>query len=493
VRSRISSSGRSIVIDARRRSVRLGKAHVKVNPGELGERSDTVFVSLRVVSKLLGVDAVYDEAGAIVELRGVESLPIAAAARRLAIKEARAAAMKTPSVVPHTMSRGGVALEYDLSVGSQVGNQLSRSAAIEASGVVAVATSIAGGVASGRVVRGVATTLDDVSWTRSWATSRLLSELRVGDVNIDGPRSELVRGIAITNAPLAFDQVATRLSFGGSVPDGWQVEALRGETLLDESIARRGGYDLRVPVQRGTTVVDVVATSPEGEQRLFQRSLHTAPMFVAPGRLEYRAAAGACAGRFLDRTCRGAANADLRYGLAPGWTVRGGVDLRSRDGASSSAPQPYAGLGGVIARALVREGTYAPNVGSSKATAAVAARFEPSPALSIGADYSGSEVVARAMVADSETTLPDDLPLTIEYARGTRRSAWVRYVPSFWSRRVAIDASASAYTVALIQSVSQRVAMPIHLPSVQVMPFWRGDMNGSATLSTRRDARTSVL
>jgi hypothetical protein len=99
---------------------------------------------------------------------------------------------------------------------------------------------------------------------------------------------------------------------------------------------------------------------------------------VIPGRrLEYGLAVGGC----RTTECQANANLDLRYGLTPRWTVRGGVDQFWRD----SLPglfHPYVGVGGTLGSAW---GVEVEAV--AKAVVRGALRYEPSQDLRLSTEY----------------------------------------------------------------------------------------------------------
>ena len=135
----------------------------------------------------------------------------------------------------------------------------------------------------------------------------------------------------------------------GFLGNQWEVEAYRAGGLVAVDTAdATGRFDIVFPIAYGDNPVEFFAYGPHGEERRFGQSYRVVYDLVPRHTLEYGVSAGRCPQRI---TCSTSVNADLRYGLSPKWTARGGYDYISRD-SSSDLAHPYARLTGLFTNAL---------------------------------------------------------------------------------------------------------------------------------------------
>jgi hypothetical protein len=218
----------------------------------------------------------------------------------------------------------------------------------------------------------------DASWAGVWRKSRYLTQLRLGDGLSTGPRPRSVRGFSLSNAPFLRSSMFGDIGFQGALGPGWEIEAYRGGRLIAlDSADAMGRFSMDLPVEYGENAMDFVAYGPFGEIRRFNQNYRVSTDVIPGRRLEYGLAVGGC----RTTECQANANLDLRYGLTPRWTVRGGVDQFWRD----SLPglfHPYVGVGGTLGSAW---GVEVEAV--AKAVVRGALRYEPSQDLRLSTEY----------------------------------------------------------------------------------------------------------
>ena len=191
-----------------------------------------------------------------------------------------------------------------------------------------------------------------------------------------GPRA--VRGFAISNVPFLRPALFGDIPFQGGLGPGWQIEAYRGGRLLAiDSADGLGRFSLDVPVEYGENPVDFVAYGPFGEVRQFNQTYRVVSDVIPARRLEYGVSLGGC----RSATCRANGNLDVRYGLSPRWTVRGGMDQFWRD-TLPALSHPYVGVAGAIGNAWALEFE-----GVAAAVVRGAARYEPSQNIRISTEF----------------------------------------------------------------------------------------------------------
>jgi hypothetical protein len=177
----------------------------------------------------------------------------------------------------------------------------------------------------------------NASYHRVFPHSPYLRQVQVGDVVAEGLRAHSLRGVVLTNAPFARDPEFGELLFSPRLPEGWEYELYQGGQLLGFSTA--GGEAVPVPLQYGSTPVQVRLLGPAGE-RVESSVVYLVPTVQLPaGRFQYSAGGGVCPR--LER-CEGIGVLDLRYGVTDRLTILAGAEGES-DSVAAEA-RPYAGM-----------------------------------------------------------------------------------------------------------------------------------------------------
>ncbi len=450
----------TFVVDAGTRAARVGERQLVVGDGDLEMVGGEVYVSLRLLTDLFGVSARIDRESAAVFFHNPEALPIA---RRLEREAARSIQVGGGGeVAADQIHRGaqdgrpGLVAAYEVRTSSLRGAPTSYD--------VGVASGLAGGSA---VLRTQGSTGGspriDATWSRAWPSRRWLTQLRLGDGLMSGPRPETSRGFSISNRPINRAILVEDLPFAGVLPPDWSIEAYRAGHLVGfDSVDASGRYSLTLPVQYGENPVDFVAYGPFGEVRSFNRTFRALPSMVPAGIWEYGISAGAC----RTTRCDAAANLDLRHGLSRRWTVRAGLD-QLWGGDHGALSHPYAGVVGTPTNAL---GVELEGVANLLYRAGL--RFEPSTRLRLTADY----------VSYADSSASPFLP------PGTRAqwSLYGRLMPSRRLGAVVLEAQATRTLTTMGARDQARAEAALQLPNMLVRPYVRGERTNSVSGSVAR-------
>jgi hypothetical protein len=180
------------------------------------------------------------------------------------------------------------------------------------------------------------------AWSKSYAESHGIRQLRIGDVQSSGLRSRLMTGAVVTNAPFIRSSEFDVEHLVNNVPAGWEAELYGGGRLLAYSDADAVGA-FRVPLQLGygQNPYELVLYGPGGQTVRKTRTIRVPFSRLPTGRLEYSVAAGRC--RF--DPCDALLGADARYGLSNRVTLQGGWDAFF-DHQLGNLWQPYAVVSG---------------------------------------------------------------------------------------------------------------------------------------------------
>jgi hypothetical protein len=210
------------------------------------------------------------------------------------------------------------------------------------------------------------------SWERAWPDRESIRQVRVGDVQSNGRRAQLVRGAVVTNAPFARSSEFDVEQIIGSLPVGWEVELYdRGRLLGYGEVDALGTFQLPLDVRYGQNPFELVMYGPSGEVMSQRRTVRVPFSRLPGGRFEYAAAVGSC--RY--EPCNALVSADGRYGLTKRITIQGGVDAFAlKDG--GALWQPYVLASGAVLRSLSLTGEAVLN-GHVRGTV----EFEPNPDL----------------------------------------------------------------------------------------------------------------
>lgn len=370
---------RQVTLDPSRWEIRNGDRAVPLTPADRVVKLDEQYLSTRVLSQLLHVTFAVDWNDLSVTLLDADSLPVG---RRVTRERAHALFRGAEREGGPDLALGadrtrwdGMVLDYSILAPSQ--NLLGTGAYSAGLGLNLLGGSLEGRVASAGPLRDGGVRVD-ASWAGVWRKSRYVTQLRLGDGLSTGPRPRSVRGFSLSNAPFLRSSRFGAIGFQGALGPGWEIEAYRGGRMIAlDSADGLGRFSLDLPVEYGENAVNFVAYGPFGEVRRFNQNYRVSTDVIPGRKVEYGLAVGGC----RSAECRANANLDLRYGLSPRWTVRGGVDQFWRD----SLPglfHPYLGVGGTIGNAWAVEVE-----GVAAAVVRGALRYEPSQDLRLSTEY----------------------------------------------------------------------------------------------------------
>lgn len=216
------------------------------------------------------------------------------------------------------------------------------------------------------------------SWERAWPDRQWIRQVRVGDVQSNGRRAQLVRGAVVTNAPFIRSSEFDVERIVGRLPAGWDVELYdRGRLIGYGEVDPLGSFAIPLGVRYGQNPYELVMYGPAGEVVRETRTVRVPFSRLPDGRFEYAVALGQC--RY--QPCDGLVSADARYGLSSRVTLQGGWDLYAREG-GGTLWQPYAVASAAVLRSLLVTGEAVAN-GHLRG----AVEYEPSPDLRVTAGH----------------------------------------------------------------------------------------------------------
>jgi len=190
------------------------------------------------------------------------------------------------------------------------------------------------------------------SWERAWPEQEWIGQVRVGDVQTNGRRAQLVRGAVVTNAPFIRSSEFDVQQIAGRLPAGWEVELYDGGRLLGYGeVNQLGTFNVPLSVRYGQNPFELVAYGPNGEVVRQARTVRVPYSRLPGGHFEYAAALGQC----HYNPCDAAFSADARYGLTGRVTLQGGWDLYAPT-SGGTLWQPYAVASAAVLRALTVTG-----------------------------------------------------------------------------------------------------------------------------------------
>jgi hypothetical protein len=368
----VEPGNRHLIIDVRSDSMHFGDHRVRIEPEFIRFDASELYVGSERLGDLLGVQLAVDWSDLSATVVNPDSLPITLRLRREASREA--------------YDRGPSDARADVTLGLQ---HPSWDGAVLDYSLLAPSTDLAKGTTYGfglgaDVGGGSFEMVSQnervaASWTGVWRDRPWVKQLRLGDVASTGARGRALRGIAITNAPYVRPSLVGSLRYAGALDPGWSVEAYRGGELVGfDSATSTGAFVIDLPVRYGENPVDFVAYGPFGQVRQFNRTYRVLAEVLPAGQFEYGLSGGRCPAPAF---CRGTANLDLRYGVAPRWTVQGGLDRFWRDSLPDRT-HPYAALAGNPTNSWGVESELI-----AGALARGALRYEPSINLHVEAEY----------------------------------------------------------------------------------------------------------
>ncbi|HEY4303336.1 MAG TPA: hypothetical protein VGM82_02620 [Gemmatimonadaceae bacterium] len=498
------TSTESFEADASSHEIRHGKQRWHMSGNGLIATNEGLVATTETISRIVAVEVLYDRSNAVVQLRNTERLPVA---RRVARGEARAALRRSAKAdadaaslpvnwlrvaAPHAVPT--LSLDYDANITRQTFSTpgIPENTAWTFNGGVTAAAPIANGQLLGRInAAGSNLSLSDLTWRRVWPEATRLTALDIGEVASRGAESRVVQGVGISNATVHQAAITEFAPMRGALPAGWGMEAWSMGKLIDATDDAGGRYDMQIPLSSGAAAVDFVAIDPSGEEHAFQRSFSPTPWFVQPKGVEYSLIAGACGrGAFATAVdvrdangvhstpCDWASSGDVRYGLHPGWVLRGGFDAANYSGASRSiVTTPYIGLAGLPTRQLSLEAIVAPyRAAGGAALTNFSAHFQPTPSISLASEYQKSDIVT--LLSQDYTGVIDAgtgslAPTALE--RASHRSTTLQISPRSWDNRYALEASESSQWWNGTMHAAYRAAVAVHQQGYDVRPYVRAD------------------
>ena len=442
----------AVRLDPMRPEVRRPGGAVTLTPADRVLKPDEQYLSTRVLGELLDVSFTVSWSELSVTLLDADSLPIG---RRIARERAHALFRTGGREGGPDLALGmertrwdGLVLDYSILAPSQ---DLFGSGAYSAGlGLNLLGGALEAQVANEGPPRGGDVRVDG-SWTGVWRTSRYLTQLRLGDGLSTGPRPRSVRGASLSNAPFFRRSLFGSIGFQGALGPGWQIEAYRGGRMIAlDSADALGRFSLDLPVEYGENAMDFVAYGPFGEVRRFNQSYRVTEAAIPQNRVEYGLAVGGC--RTSD--CSANANLDLRYGITPRWTVRGGMDRFWRDSLPGLS-HAYLGLSGTLGNAWAVEVE-----GVAAAVLRGALRYEPSQDLRVGTEYHDFAVGTVA-------------PLLTPAGRRTQWTTDLLARPFPGRDHVYLESTLDRITAASGITTSGRVGLSLYASRVQLAPAVR--------------------
>lgn len=216
------------------------------------------------------------------------------------------------------------------------------------------------------------------SWERAWPDNGWLRQVRVGDVQSNGRRAQILRGGVVTNAPFIRSSEFDVEQIVGSLPVGWEVELYDGGRLIGYGdVDQLGQFRVPLEVRYGQNPFELVLYGPAGEVMTQRRTVRVPFSRLPDGQFEYALAAGQC--RYAP--CDAMWSTDLRYGISRRVTVQAGWDLYGKR-TGGILWQPYA-----VASAGVLRGVNVTGEAVFNGLIRGTVEYEPSPDLRVSASH----------------------------------------------------------------------------------------------------------
>ena len=316
----------------------LGAARLRYDSIDIAWWDGDLFVATHLLDTLLGTRTNVGWASLTATIGQTGTLPVVARGRRERRRELIWTRRPDPTVLDMTLQRRLI----DGAVASWNVTALKQGPFEQLQLDLGLGGDVLGGSAELRPLLYTADGASDAdlrwSWSRVWTDSKLLSQLRLGDVPSGGLHSRLITGVTATNAPYLRSSTFDVEHLVHDVPAGWEAELYEGGRLLAYSDEDAVGA-FRVPLQLGygQNPYELVLYGPGGETIRQTRTIRVPFSRLRSGSLEYALAGGRC--RY--DPCDGVVSADARYGLSSHVTLQGGWD-GFFDDALGDVSQPYA-------------------------------------------------------------------------------------------------------------------------------------------------------
>ena len=331
--------GVRVVLDTRAGTLTIGPVVENLAPAEIIARGGEVYLRADRLAAMLEAELSFHAASLTWIVTRRTALPaqqrvIAEQRRAMLLAHQRHAVAEAHDSVRYLAKTGAGVLDWEVStVGLDPGSRTSAR------------TRLSSAVLGGDLAVGFGLDMDRITsnpfrdgvlrYHRVFPRSRLVSQVRAGNITTSGVFSRFVRGVELGNRPFHPGTVTGDIVLRPDLPTGWEYEVFQGNHLL--GFSEPGDRDgVSIPLRSGTTPVQVRLLGPAGEE-VVTTLLYQAPVSLLPRhRFEYVVAAGRCEGR----TCETFAHADARLGATSFLTVGGGVEYVA-DSAGSRA-RPYA-------------------------------------------------------------------------------------------------------------------------------------------------------
>jgi hypothetical protein len=324
-------------VDLARREVSSAGATAEVPEAEWVRREAEVFLSPAALQRILAAEVMIDWENVTVLVTGRDDFPVVARARNQARRQGNlgggAGGEADEPDIPYPSLSGGMAAGWGVA-GSITSSEFHGRVRATLGAAVA-GGALEGGGAAVFDTAGIRPVDPHLQYTRAFPRSRIIRQVRLGDVLSEGLVSRPIFGFTVSNEPLYAPRYFGEALIRPVVPAGWEYEVYQGEQLVGvgtqdapEPVAAQLGY--------GATPVRIRMIGPAGQERTEELTFLVPATQVPDGEWRYRAGAGAC--RYTS-ACSAFGYGDVRYGVSRAVTVGLGGEHTARDsGAAETRP-----------------------------------------------------------------------------------------------------------------------------------------------------------
>jgi hypothetical protein len=312
------------VIRRDQRLVSVGGEEEVVPAAEFVVRVDGLFVSSRVLARVLAARVDLDWAGLAVVISENPEFPATRRLEREARRERErlAAERLRPdrrdlAFAPHS---GGGAGTWGVSLTGAEGSYRGSLRTAVGGSVLGGATEMGGTVSFGDNVQ-ESFGESYLRFHRVFPNGTLVRQVEVGSVLSRGPVARRILGFGLTNEPYTTPRYFADALIQPAVPAGWEFEVYQGDALVGVS-SRDDPESLRAPLNYGNTPVRVRMIGPAGQERVEELLYVVPPDRLPAGAWRYNLGLGPC----QDPGCDSYGYAELRRGFTSWLTAGVGVD-----------------------------------------------------------------------------------------------------------------------------------------------------------------------
>lgn len=156
-------------------------------------------------------------------------------------------------------------------------------------------------------------------WRYAFCDNKFISRAELGDITAGGSLSRGLKGILLTNKPLAQRKFFRTIDVSGNVGEGWEVELYVNNEMTDfAQTDQNGDYSFLVDVNYGSSRIMLKMYGPNGEIRINEEYVGVPYNLIPKGEAEYSVAAGENSYRLEKKRY---AQANGYYGVSSGLTV----------------------------------------------------------------------------------------------------------------------------------------------------------------------------